>query len=70
MLKDPLKLSAVQGNPGLAQKKLMEAGALIGDALHGAVRGGPGEVVFVLQQQDNTNIDTKKAESRQEAMKQ
>ena len=34
----------------------MEAGALIGDALHGAVRGVPGEVVFVLQQQDNTNI--------------
>ena len=44
LLKGPLERAAGQGNRGLAQK-LVKAGALIGDALHEAVRGSHAEIM-------------------------
>ncbi len=50
LLKCPLERAAGQGKQGLA-RKLAEAGARIGDALHKAVRGGHGKVVYDLLDQ-------------------
>ena len=62
LLKGPLELTAGHGNRGLA-KKLVEAGAHVGDALHEAIGGGHREVVMDLLE-SGASINAKEASNR------